>query len=600
MLGFPRTLRPLLLWGLLLLPFVSSPARAIESICPGGASPRADIVKCIDFETACADGTTDLCWTDNGFTSRDEYSPSDLNILTDATRAVVGSRYAKTTGAFGASGSGYTSVTLSPTQNELRFREYIRYEKFPHYYFNHGFGVTLDCGSGATRGGTVEFGGQSGIYVYSTYNTIGTCDKAQDLHPNQGVVPQLKNGHYYLIEIAIKMDTSCSNSAVWNGCNGEYKIWIDGTLVLSYTNLNWGGFTHGAKIATINPVRNYYHKRNPKWGPELWYDQIVISNDADLSIGAASGETNLGTAISTPYAIECGVEPFYVVSSTSYAPKLDYAPASGSSISICGTPTSTWRSTAGTANSSIYHTGVITDSGTGSDGGVSRPIAEQSFRAQCTGANCGAGILIPRMGGAVSGSEGDGNSNAYRNGAIPQQVIHGYIYLPSTSVPNDKIAYSGFFGYGTTKWSNYVALSENGGNWAVIQRHNDGTPAYVGSASGVAITRDTWHEFELIVWDAEGFSLMIDGTRIYNQVSLANSPSWLFDGTHLAEDSGAVVGVLDYVGTGTVTSYHDDLYMGSISNWSCDGWGSDCPFSATEPSAVVAPPGRGGLSPWLF
>lgn len=556
-------------------------AHAIESICPGGASPRGDIVKCMDFETACASESSDLCWTDNGFTSRDDHRGTDMTIVTDAAKAVVGSRHAKLAGIVGGTGTGYATYDLSPNEAEIRVRWYQRFHQYQHYYYNHFIGIGL-TGTGCSRGATLEIGGQSSAYLYSS-GTCGVLPPSESLHPNQSVAPVIKSGKWYLFETAIKVDTSCSNSGIWNGCNGEYKLWIDGTLVISYTNINWGGVTHSAVINDLSPARNYNHKRNGVIPGEVYIDQIVIGDSASTSIGAAAGAANLGTAVADSYATECGIEPFYLNAGASYSPESDWQSASGGAITVCGTAGATWRTVAGTAEASIYHTGVVADSNATMDFGFSRPIAEQSFKASCTGANCGAGRLVPRSNGPVSGSEGDGNTNAYRNGALPQQVMHGYIYLPTASVPNGLITYAGFVGDGTTTHSNFVGISENTGKWAIMQRSADGTPAIV-STSGKTITRDTWHRFEIIVWDSEGVSLMIDNERVFDQLALTSSPTWLFDAAHNADHSGAVIGIIDYRGTGTVTAYYDDLSIGSTSFWSSDGWGSDSPFTSAVSS----------------
>lgn len=570
----------------------AQPAAAIESICPGGSSPRADIIWCADFETPCADDSSDTCWTDNGFTSRSDHRGSDMRILTDAGRAVLGSRYALLKGIIGGTGTGYASYNPSPSLSEVRIRWYQRFNKYLHYYHNHFAGVSVDKAGPTTpchRGATLEMGGQSSVYNYGS----GTCGYTSgggfdlDMHPNQGIAPVLKNGKWYRFELAIKLDTSCSAETA-HACNGVYKLWIDGNLVISYTDVNWGGAINSALITVLDIVRNYYHYRNPQEAGEVWFDQLVVGNDADTEIGAATGATNIGTEVADAYGITCGIEGFYLSSSVSYSPELDFAAAPGSRISVCGSPAETWRGNAGVGSTTIYHTGVVTDHASG--GG--RPYAEQSLKSECTGANCGAGVRSPRMGGLVSGSEGDGNSNVYRNGVLPQQVDHGYIYFPSTSTPNDKIAYNGFYGKGTDWHSNYIGLSENAGKLAIIQRHNDGTPGYVVT-SDVDIVRDTWHRYELIVWDSEGFSLMFDGVQLYDQEPLTNSPTWLFDSAHTADDSGSVTGIIDYIGSGTVAIYHDDISKGTVSFWNCDGWDATmCPFAA---SANI-----GGIFPWLL
>ena len=58
----------LLVAGVIVGLFLIAPAMAVEPICPGGSSPRADITHCMDFDTLtnCITGQEDLCWVDNG------------------------------------------------------------------------------------------------------------------------------------------------------------------------------------------------------------------------------------------------------------------------------------------------------------------------------------------------------------------------------------------------------------------------------------------------------------------------------------------------------------------------------------------------------
>lgn len=539
----------------------------------------------MDAEVACASPSTDLCATDNGFTSRDDHRETDMQVLTDASLAVLGERYFHSEGILGGTGTGYATYTLDAPSQELRVRWYQRFHQYGHYYYNHFLGVTINGDGPCSRGATLEIGGQSGPYLYFA-GSCGVSTGSDNIYPNQGAgtVPQIKNGKWYLFEVAIKMDTSCTNPGDWDGCNGVYKLWVDGELVMDYSNLNWGGTTDNAEIVDVQPWRNYRHKRNPYVPGEVYFDQIVIGTDADTEIGAASGATNIGTEVADIYALECGIEPFYIAdyygNDKSYSPELDHAGAGSNKITACGTAGSTWRGVAGTGDAVVYHTGIVTDTATGTPhDGISRPIAEQSFKASCTGANCGAGFLVPRGSGPVDGNEGDGNPNVYRNGTPPQWVFHGYIYFPSTSTPDDKIAYVGFVADGSTAYSDYVALSEDAGKWAIIQRHNDGAPTIVATSS-LTIVRDTWHKFELVLWDTEGVSLMVNDVRLFDKQALPDSPTWLFDAANNSDHSGIVIGIVDYLGTGTVTVNYDDISIGSTSFWSSDGWGVDSPFAS--------------------
>lgn len=66
---------------------------------------------------------------------------------------------------------------------------------------------------------------------------------------------------------------------------------------------------------------------------------------------------------------------------------------------------------------------------------------------------------------------------------------------------------------------------------------------------------------------------MIDNNRVFTKMALPLSASWMFDTTNTAL-TGPVVGISDFSGTPAFTAYFDDIKrVGSISFWSCDGWG---------------------------
>lgn len=96
---------------------------AAEPLCPGGSSPRSDIIFCSDFETytiSCPSNSRQ-CWIDNGWTDDWPGGDADINPATifrvvqgNVTNpAAVGNYYVKGIQEPGSvSGTGYTSQSF--------------------------------------------------------------------------------------------------------------------------------------------------------------------------------------------------------------------------------------------------------------------------------------------------------------------------------------------------------------------------------------------------------------------------------------------------------------------------------------------------------
>ena len=124
--------------------------------------------------------------------------------------------------------------------------------------------------------------------------------------------------------------------------------------------------------------------------------------------------------------------------------------------------------------------------------------------------------------------------------------------------------------------SGYVALSLSGGNWAVRQRAADTAGTSSTLRTSTAVTFDTWHEYEIVIWNDNKVSLMIDRARLFDRAALPLSSSWAFSNNR----PYMVIGVIDFQGTPPFTVYYDDNTLTTVSAWSCDGWGSaSCPFT---------------------
>ncbi len=549
-------------------------ALAVESICPGGSSPRADITMCYDFESLgnCSTGREETCWSDNGIDNANRNNGQDFYITNGGAEvgtAAVGSGFIQGKGVYGNAGPGYTSFAIpNGGATAVNLRYYIKFTKgYLHYFADHGPGIAGLFG-GCNRGGTLE----QSAYNYYMYNTGTGCGAGSfDLYPNQSNLPNLKNNRWYLIEQQKIMDTSCSDTSSSTGCNGIARMWIDEQLVLEYTNVNWGGVHAGLKWTSIWGPRSYYHIRHPSWEPEVHFDNFAVSTNGTY-IGPASSENSRGTAdASSPYNSHQGIEPFL-----GRHPAQDCSTPSGYMKTNIG---SKWRD-GGTFDTSIKHGGFV-------DQCSNPPKADQSFKVSIAGSSGGGGVHWDRA------------INTNTSTIFPQQVIYGWIYLPSGNDYSETPALSGFRGYkcGSTcdesDWGRYLALTVNNNKWAIKQRFapSNNTPQVV-LTSNSTVQYDQWVEFELIVYSDQKVTLMINRQRLYDREDLPMDVPLMFSGGGGANSGTTVIGVIHFTGTGPFNVYYDDMAVGTVSFWSCDGWGaSSCPFADADNTAPAAPTG---------
>lgn len=566
-----------LLLGLLFPPSVG----AIESICPGGASPRSDVKLCSGFEstTGCTTGKENACWTGNGFDSGSNSSAhgwtiKNVNNAPEGSRAVVG------TCDPGSVGPGYAEITLPGSlASVVRTRAVLTFKNGrATYHDNHILGLTAINGDDSChRGGTIELSSHA-YYLYSTMT--GGCGVGSfDLYPNQGTVPVLLNNKDNVIELLYKMDTSCSDTNSVHGCNGVFKMWINGTLVTSYTDVNWGGFTNGVQWKISTPVRAYNHRRCELWESQLQVDAIVFSDSDSVMIGAPENMPTSYGDTQSPYLVYCNLDAYWSDGGTSQNLNTDCAAG-------------------GCKDFSSWRTGTITYDAGRTKGGYTNSCgtsgySDRSLKVSVTGAD-GAGHFYQREGG--TGTGGDGNSNAYRVNEFKQICGHGFIYLDPANVYTDYVALPGFKAYtNTDNWGKYLALSvdHTTGKWAVLERSD---ASFTLHTTGTYATPDRFHEFEICLFKNDGtteqYSLMIDGYRLFNRASTTYDASWLFGSQ--GGENGYVLGFLDYRGSGTLNAWLDNTNLGSYSFWSCDGWGSDsCPHGKGAKGKKAGSSGKG-------
>ncbi len=533
-----------LIFSLLLL-LVPNFAAAVESICPGGSSPRGDVKFCADFDNlaGCVTGKEPTCWAQNLIGD----IPTGFRITSGG--AAVGTGFAAGSGPVGSTGPGFSEITLPGGRvNQVTLRYYVRYSRgYMTYGSNHFPSIIGSSADFSCHRGTTLEGSMTDYFLYSSADCgVGGFDR----HLNMNVRPILKNNRWYLIEMSASVDTACSNPAADDGCNGTYKLSIDGQVVMNYTNLNWGGVTHGVKWHAVNGPRSYFHRLVPPWQPEIHFDNFVVATSL-TPIGAAANENPRGTADpSSPYGIYFGVN---AALGRSIAP--DCAPNNHG-------VNQAWKDNGPTFETGIVHRGFT-------DTCNIPPLTDQSFKVTVPGGSTGGGLFGDRMGSPA-------------DYVFPSQALQGYIYLPSSNNYDNMEALTGFFGYGSGIDTKYTAITIDQGKWGIIQRYDD-SPTVVHRTAVTAST-NSWHRFEIMIWNNQSVSLMIDNQRLLDKVALPKPVDYAFNFPHM---NGPVYGVIDYNGPSTFTVYYDDLGAGTASFWSCDGWSSDsCPFvNAQRPAA---------------
>jgi hypothetical protein len=610
--------------------FLVAPATAAEPICPRGNSPRADIVWCADLEVTvgCTTGMEYDCWANNGYsnTPNPSNSPYLLKIVQGRSDAAVGRGYARAQPQPGTTGSGFASK--EPIQANrfpnINFRYYVRYTGgYVSFTSGHGpqvvaFNDTFTCFS------ALKF--QLSTYSGATYYPLSCGPNAPPsivLYPNQARPATLLNNRWYAVEVQGLIDTSCSNTSVqpYTGCNGVVRVWLDGTLLLEYTNLNLGGVASGGQLKWYQAQipEDYYHYGVPPWGFTQDWDNIVISNTGTY-IGCANTDGTSGCPGSAENARGIGdaSSPYTVTAFSSEAwlgrhRGPDCTGNSSDGLGVYGSHK--WRR-GGVLQSTITHglysnlcAATIASYILGGNSGTLTPgaiitVKDGASSTDCTTGggsnmhNCtynGSAWVATSNTDAALGvtltNASDGGGVVWDNGGTPlvaQWASYGWIYLPSSNnYSTTNLALSGFVKSQLDANGNpaegYVALTVSGGNWAVGQKDTAGLGGSVSTST--AVTFDTWHEYELMIWSDTTVSLMIDRNRLLTRASLPRSSSWAF----VSGQPSVVVGVIDFQGTAPFTAYFDDNVVASASAWSCDGWGvASCPFGAPG-SALQAP-----------
>lgn len=537
---------------------------------------ESGLLACADFDTLtqCTTGREDGCWTDNGLTTGNKGTATSFYIQSCA--GAVGSGCVKGKPIYGSTGPGDSDIDITDV-TKVNYRFYVKFtDSWVTYDQTHGPGIK-GTGTSCIVGGTTELS----QFNYFSYHA-NTCISSFNLNPNQASKPNLKNERWYRIEIQQVLDT--------NGTDGQYRMWIDGTKVTEYTNVNWGGSSSSALFTSLWGPRAYFHAGIPPWGGEIHFDNMIASSAiaAGSQIGAASGENaDLGTAdTSSPYFIYTGGEPFLEQTTNSETVR-HFA-------TDCSQPDGYKK-----IRNAIQWGSASTIETTQNKGGVtdscsnSPAVDDGSLYTTITSSNTRKGFYFARPTGGTTST------------LFSQWVIGGYIYLPSGNSYTTAPPLAGWKDYANSipngcpdlDYSNYVALTVlSNGNWGIAKRYcpTSGTQSTIDS--GVAATFDSWIRFELFLKDSDDSISLAIGTSDSNM-------SWIIDGTAVgvniddqfnaspSGNNGPVVGVLDFQGTPNFNVYYDNVYASSMSFWDCaKGWNAaSCPFATPSVNANTPP-----------
>lgn len=552
----------------LVLLVASSAFAATEPLCPTGASPRGDIVYCIDFDTlgSCTTGQEAGCVSANGLTSLSVVDTDGLKIKTCPVTPPVGTGCMYGSGKAGSTGTGYGSKTISPTLTSAGVRFYVQFgvgylqapttyngNHFPSFTFSDGGSCTGIIGLDVNATGlAIQIEENNpvacGVNTPNSYNVPINIDSTW--------VPQ--SNRWYAIETRVIMNTTATSSVGTTGGNGTLQILVDDVVRASYTTMNFRGPSATAKFDTYYTGRSYYGPGVPSWKPNVYFDQFVFSNTA-TAIGVASPVAALGTADTT-------------------SPYVNYEAYNGMEQSKmnsdCSTPGSFTQ---------YPQTGLDAQWGTGNTTFVSSP-ANNSYLNGCTAnansmkastiaANTGAGIYSDLL------------------GARNRFVVHGRVYLDSANSWASDTPLFGFSRYGTGANTDYgLLIGRNAaGNWMLWQKNN---PAITKTDLGIVATTNAWHEFEFHAASTGKVSLYIDGAWLLDESTPAIAFwSWLSD-TVSAGSRKWNLGIFDASPATTFNIYYDDIDVGTASFVTNRGWDSaSSPFAAptATPSSIGLP-----------
>lgn len=544
-----------------------------ETICPSGASPRADVVWCAGFDDLdqCTTGQEAGCVSDAGLTSLSvNNATKDFKIktcpvaspLTTSTGCIYGS------GEAGGTGPGYSNKTYTGVSSAC-LRYYVLFGdgwlQNVSNTGNHGPGLIYTDDSDCRGKFTIDFTlteFRIAHQVDATASCTGTPPDGGDI-PTTGTEWNPKNNQWYRVEMCSTMDTSVSSGSAGNG---TLTVKIDGVTAINRTNLNIHGDTDAATWKDAYLARSFIGLGTPHWEPNIYFAGFAFSNNG-TEIGASSDEASLASGDpSSPY--------WYNVAGDGAEERklgLDCSVPSSVGKYVTSGWTEDWG-TAGTFEATPDHNTYACQASCVGPGCTTT----KSMQAQTTGADSRAGLA--RL------------MNNYNSTINNQHVIHSWVYLDSANDYTTAVPILGFARYcagaGGGNDRCVVGIARNSSGKLVVVMWTDNT-AGTTITSTADLPTDTWTELQFAIGDDNKVYAQINGVWVIDGSTPSQAiGTWAFDDASAGPSYG-VHGIMRSSPATTYTVNYDDMDAGAISFNDSKFWGTSIP-SGFETQAATA------------
>lgn len=286
----------------LLFALLCFPAYAFDDTaqCPGGSSPRPDILACYGFDAVvqCVTGFESGCAIANSIGNMSEHPYTEqLHVAQDAP--AVGKGYLshdfRQWGGTGAS----VAHSYPALGREFALRFYFRFGPGASDFqgsVDHALYVIADGGGKgckSTYQGVIIDWASSGAAFFPN----ATCSGGAQTLWSQRMLP----GRWYLVELYGVVETACVNNQAIRGCDGRLTAYVDGVMQSDFRDWNWCG-GGACRFASFYLPVTYFNSGFPPWGYRKDYDALVIGSAASQRIGPADAENVRGVGV-TSYPI---------------------------------------------------------------------------------------------------------------------------------------------------------------------------------------------------------------------------------------------------------------------------------------------------------
>lgn len=465
---------------------ISNSALAVESICPGGSNPRADISWCADHENfasnKCKIGDEQECSDEAGYEGKSHQTIK-------RTQAAIGSGAIEGIAEPGGTGPGYLVIPAQPPSLAASLRFYVKFSK----------GYLLSNWDRGNHGPSLQSEGKECSIVYSLdWADTGPSMILQSdcsttfLVPNNIKNYPMKNNVWYLVELQAKMNTTTSGPGEFDG-NGELRLYVNGEKLLEYTNVNLRGNTNELWSSGY-AARSYYSLGVPSWSGTLSHDGFIYSKNGSY-IGPSLDENPRGTPDPKSPYVNFASYNGYVGSKMA-----NDCTSPGSSIHY--TPLDlAWRNETATS--------------------LSSEVTHRGYKNSCAPELLSAPQIILKDlddSSRIKGSNIDNSNNL---------SLKGRILIPSTGSLASSPALVGFYKNNGT--INQLALTLQNNKWAIRQKGLNLDS--VIRSSTITVEKDIWNDFELNLTRSSNLSLKINNQIVIPPFTPTNLPTWAWENT---------------------------------------------------------------------